>query len=260
MKCGAGGRAAGASGLGRVSAGGRPAGSARYWFPLLLFGGLAALSLPLSVVYSPPPPTGVAVFTTEVYPTVTQAMYLGGGSSNGPFPFPLGWYWVGVLLAGSLLTAAWYRWRDRRTGSQTPLRGYLATGLVLAAAAAALPALAWGTRMDGPNLSANLDAWTWLNASWRLGTFVLLAVAAGLCILAWISRSRTLAVTALIYAATVCLAGWIDLQQAIFLPAFYPYGDPVALLPAAVLLLAGLGALTVTGLRALRSPGPAGRT
>ena len=34
-------------------------------------------------------------------------------------------------MAGLLLTGAWYRWRDRRTGSQTPLRGYLVTGLVL---------------------------------------------------------------------------------------------------------------------------------
>ena len=58
-----------------------------------MFGGLAALSLPLSVLASPPLATGVAVLTREVYPTVTQAMYLGGGFTNAPFPFPLGWYW-----------------------------------------------------------------------------------------------------------------------------------------------------------------------
>ncbi len=71
--------------------------------------------------------------------------------------------------------------------------------------------------------------------------FALLAVAAGLWILASISRSRALAVITLIYTAAVCLAGWLDLQQMIGLPAFCPYGDPAALLPAAVLLLAGLG-------------------
>jgi hypothetical protein len=47
-----------------------------------------------------------------------------------------------VLVAGLLLTAAWYRWRDRRTGSRTPLRGYLVTGLVLAAVTAAVLLLA----------------------------------------------------------------------------------------------------------------------
>jgi hypothetical protein len=87
-----------------------------YGFPLLLFGALAALALPLSVLASPRVPTGVAVLIREVYPTVTQAMYFGGGSATGPFPFPQGWYWVGVLVAGLLVTAAWYRWRDRRTG------------------------------------------------------------------------------------------------------------------------------------------------
>ena len=246
-----GGRSDGDLGASRgASAGGLPAGPAGHWFPLLLFGGLAALSLPLSVLFSPQLPAGIAVFTREVYPTVTQAMYLGGGSSAGPFPFPLGWYWVGLLVTGSLLTAAWYRWRDRRTGSRTPLRGYLATGLALAAAAAALPSLAWRARTDGPGTGA----WAWLDAAWRLGTFALLAVAAGLWILARISRSRTLAVITLIYTAAVCLAGWLDLQRANGLPASYPYADPAALLPAAVLLLAGLGAMTGAGLRALRSP------
>ena len=246
-----GGRSGGDPGASRgASAGGLSAGPAGHWFPLLLFGGLAALSLPLSVLFSARLPAGIAVFTTQVYPTVTQAMYLGGGSSAGPFPFPLGWYWVGLLVTGSLLTAAWYRWRDRRTGSHTPLRGYLATGLALAAATAALPSLAWGARTGGPGAGA----WAWLDTAWRLGTFALLAVAAGLWILARISRSRALAVITLIYTAAVCLAGWLDLQQANGLPAPYPSADPAALLPAAVLLLAGLGAMTGAGLRALRSP------
>jgi hypothetical protein len=46
-----------------------------------------------------------------------------------------------LLLSGQLITAAWYRWRDCRTSRSTPLRGYLATGPVLAAATAALPLL-----------------------------------------------------------------------------------------------------------------------
>lgn len=187
-----------------------------YWFPLLLFGGLAALSLPLSVLASPRPATGVAILTREIYPTVTQAMYFGGGFASAPFPFPLGWYWVGVLLSGLLLTAAWYRWRDRRTGRSTALRGYLVTGLVL-------------------------------------------AIGAGLAILAWAGRSRVLGALTAVYLAAVCLAGWLGLQQASVTPAL-PYGDPGVLLhgdpggllPAAVLLLSGLAMLLAAGLRELR--------
>jgi hypothetical protein len=86
---------------------GPSAGRPAYWFPLLLFGGLTALSLPLSVLGSPRLTTGYHVLTAVVYPKVTEAMYLGGGFTTGPFPFPLGWYWVGVLVAGLLLTMAW---------------------------------------------------------------------------------------------------------------------------------------------------------
>jgi hypothetical protein len=217
-----------------------------YWFPLLLFGGLIALSLPLSVLASPRLATGVGVLTREVYPTVTQAMYFGGGFAAGPLPFPLGWYWVGALVAGPLLTAVWYRWVDRRTGSRTPLRGYLMTGLVLAALTAALPLLAWGTPVgfDGPGM----QAWTWLDAFWRLGTFGLLAVAVGLGILARLGHSRAMAIITAIYTAAVCLTGWFDLQQAFFPPVDL-VGDPGVLLPAAVLLLSGLGALLTAGPR-----------
>jgi hypothetical protein len=44
-----------------ASAGAPPGEPAGHWFPLLLFGGLAALSLPLSVLFSPPLPAGMAV-------------------------------------------------------------------------------------------------------------------------------------------------------------------------------------------------------
>ena len=228
-----------------------------YWFPLLVSGGLGVLSLPLSVLGSPRLPTGINLYTGVTYPTVTEAMYLGGGFAYGPFPFPLGWYWAGALVAGLLLTAGWCRWRDRRAGGRTPLRGYLVTGLVLAAVTAALPLLAWGTpmpfQMDGPGMRA--WAWAWLNVTWRLGTFALLAVAVGLGILARSGRSRALTVITVIYAAAVCFAGWLELRQVPILPAFDPSGsgDITVLLPATVLLLAGLGALLAAGVRQLRS-------
>jgi hypothetical protein len=219
-----------------------------YWFPLLLFGGVAALSLPLSVLGSPPLSTGYAVLSVEVYPTVTEAMYFGGGSATGPFPFPLGWYWLGALVAGLLLTGAWYRWRDGRTGGQTPLRGYLVTGLVLAAVTAVLPLTAWGTpvQVEGPGL----NTWSWLEVFWRLGTFALLAVGVGLVILARSGHSRALGIITAVYIAAVCLAGFFELQQAFILRPF-PFAGPAVLLPAAVLLLSGLGALA-SGLRGRR--------
>jgi hypothetical protein len=236
---------------GGAGVGGRAAGRPGSWFPLLLAGGLAALSLPLSVLASPRLPTGYAVLTAVIYPTVTQAMYLGGGSSTGPSPFPLGWYWVGALTACWLLTAAWYRWRDRRTGGQTRLRGYLVTGLALAAVTAALPLLAWGIQIDD---GSAMQAWAWLDAFWRLGTFALLAIAVSLGMLARIGRSRALAVITAIYTAAVCLTGWLDLQQALTGSAYpFGFGDPAVLPPAAVLLLAGLGTTLAASLHKLRS-------
>jgi hypothetical protein len=211
-----------------------------YWLPLLLFGGLAALSLPLSVLGSPRLSTGYAVLSVEVYPTITQAMYFGGGSATGPFPFPLGWYWVGALVAGLLLTGAWYRWWDRRTGRQTPLRGYLVTGLVLTAVTAVLPLTAWGTQVqvEGPGL----NTWSWLEVFWRLGTFALLAMGVSLAILARSGHSRALGIITAVYVAAVCFAGFLELRQAFVLPG-YPFAGSAVLLPAAVLLLSGLGAL-----------------
>jgi hypothetical protein len=239
-------RPPGAAGAGERAAAGRPG----HWFPLLLFGGLAALSLPLSALASPRLPTGIAEFAIT-YPTVTQAMYLGGGTSAGPFPFLLGWYWVGVLVAGVLVTAAWYRWRDRRGGTRTPLGAYLVSGLALAAVTAALPLLAWGKPVQAGD--PGMQAWTWLDAFWRLGTFALLAVAVSLGVLARIGRSRTLAVVTAVYIAAVGFAGWHDLRQPVILPVFHPSGNRAVLLPAAVLLLAGLGTMLATALQKLPS-------
>lgn len=214
--------------------------SGAYWFPLLVFGGLAALFAPFSRLGASPPPTGI--FEISSYPALTQATYFGGGSAIGPFPFPLGWYWVAVLITGPLLTAGWYRWLDRRAQSRTPLGGYLATGLGLAVVTAALPLLAWGQPypMDGTGILAL----TWLDVFWQLGTFALLSVAVGLGMLAWIGRSRALAAVTAVYTAAVglvCLAEWREDGPASVV--FGPYGHSDILLPAAVLLLAGLGAM-----------------
>ena len=229
-----------------------PGGRAAFWFPLLLFGVLDAASLPLAVLGSPRPPEGMWL-TRVVYPGVTQAMYLGGGSAGRAFPCPLGGYWAGGLVAGALATAAWYRWRNRRAGSPAPVRGYLLSSLGLAVVAAGLPLLAWGDTITGPFGGSAAQEWNWLEAFWQRGTFALLAIAVGLGMLAWAGRSRTLAAITAAYAAAVCLTGWLELQQAMFVPAFYPAGDPAVLLPAAVLLLAGLAAMLAAGAHDLRA-------
>lgn len=224
-----------------------------YWFPVLLIGLLVALSLPLSMLKSPSSPQGIAVFAKVAYPTVTAAMYLGGGSGNPPFPFPLGWYWLGVLVTGSLLTVFWCRRLDRRYGTNTPVRGYVIAGLALAAVTVALPSLAWGTPIpDGPGSGA----FTWLTAFWEDGTFALLGVSVNLAIYAWLSRSRALASITVAYTAAVVLAAWLEISQVVFLPTLSPVADPAVLLPVAVLTLAGIGAASVAGLRSLRTSHP----
>jgi hypothetical protein len=219
-----------------------------YWFPLLVWGGLATLSLPLSVL-GDGPMSSTAMLVGASHSTVTGAMYLGGGSFTPPTPFPLGWYWVGALLAGSLITAAWIRWRERAGGTRTPLRGYLMTGLILAALTAAVPLLAWGTSIE----AASTQQWMWLEDFWRLGTTALLAIAVSLAALAWRWRSRALAVVTSVYAVAVCLAGLLGMQEGLAFAVTYPDADPGVVLPAAVLLVTGLGALLAAGLRSVRS-------
>ena len=92
--------------------------------------------------------------------------------------------------------------------------------------------------------------WSWLEVFWRLGTFALLAVGVSLAILAWSGHSRALGIITAVYLAAVCLAGFLELQQAFILPQF-PFAGPAVLLPAAVLLLSGLGALA-SGLQGRR--------
>lgn len=232
------------------AAGPPPAGRPGYWFPLLVFGGLITLSLPVSMMAPRPSWTGITELQIS-YATVTQAMYLGGGAAVSPSLFPLGWYWVGMLLVGFPVTAAWNRWPGRPAGSRIPLARYLAGGLTLVAATAALPLLAWGIPVGmGPGGPGR--AWMWLDVFWRLGTFALLAVAVCLGWLAWTGRSRALAVITASYAIAVCVAGWLEFQRASVLDLAFPSGDTPVRLPAAILLLAGSGAMLMAGLRTLR--------
>lgn len=46
------------------------------------------------------------------------------------FGRPLQLYWLAAVVGGFLATAAWYLYRGGRSGVRTPIRGYLAIGLV----------------------------------------------------------------------------------------------------------------------------------
>jgi hypothetical protein len=62
-------------------------------------------------------------------------LWAGGGPprfevANVWFGRPLQLYWLAVVVGGFLATAAWYLHRGTRHGVRTPVRGYLAIGLV----------------------------------------------------------------------------------------------------------------------------------
>ncbi|MHB1593276.1 MAG: hypothetical protein ACYCO9_01880 [Streptosporangiaceae bacterium] len=219
-----------------------------YWFPLLVFGGLTALWLPLWGLTAP---LSGFVALQVPYPTLTQAIYAGDVIlpwQPGP---AAGWYWVAMVATGTLLSVAWYRWRDRRERTRTPLRGFLITGLAMTALTAALPLLGLGVPVGADPRTQ--QQWAWLNAAWRLGTLALLAGAACLAMLARIIGSRALTAITIGYTAAACLSGWLDLRLAGIDPLIHPYDGIIAVLPATVLLLAGLSAGLTAGLRRLRA-------
>jgi len=106
-----------------------------YWFPLILFGLLTCASLPFYVSGVTQTAPGVAVMRAAAPPTLL------GGAQPGRTGTFLSWYWAFALIAGYLLTYAWYRRHQRRVGIQTPARAFAVTGIVLAALAFLGPVL-----------------------------------------------------------------------------------------------------------------------
>jgi hypothetical protein len=185
-----------------------------YWFPLVLFGLLTCGAAPFYVAAAAPPPWSLT------YQAGAGPILLSGTPSGGN-SFLIGWYWT-VALVG----------------------GYLFTGAALTVLALAIPPL---TRFV-PRLS-----WTWLPFGdlWIRGTLAFLIIAAGLWVLAWAERSRALAVIALVYTGTALLASLYDTENILFRLGWDPGRSafawqltalPNVLLPAAILLAAGLGA------------------
>ena len=116
----------------------REARSARhaYWFPLVLFGLLTCASVPFYV-------SSDVTQTAQDWPSCgsprrpTAARRPSWPAATGS---SLAWYWALALVAGYLLTYAWYRRHQRRTGIRTPARAFTVTGIVLAAAGLPRPA------------------------------------------------------------------------------------------------------------------------
>jgi hypothetical protein len=206
-----------------------------YWFPLVLFGVLTCAAAPL-YVSAVTPPAGVigATINGTAAPTVL------GGMPIGHSGFYLGWYWLVALVGGYLLTLVWYRRHARRIGLETPARGYIATGVVLTVLVALLPLLSRFVPFLG---------WMWPGDLWIRGTFAFLIIAAGLWILARAERSVALVITAAVYTGAALLVSLYNVENLLFRMGWNPgNGDwsltvlPGVLLPAVVLLVAGLAA------------------
>ena len=219
----------------------RQARSARhaYWFPLVLFGLLTCASIPFYVSDVPQAGAGVAVLEVTSPPTLL------GGAQAGRDGLFLAWYWALALVAGYLLTWAWYRRHQRRVGLRTPARAFAVTGIVLAALAFLGPLLL--ASLSSPYIPVGLP----VEDLWVRGTFAFLVAAAGLWVLAWAERSRALAVITLAYTGAALLASLYNVENLLYPLGWNPgYGIasarlamlPNVLLPALVLLVAGAGA------------------
>jgi hypothetical protein len=213
-----------------------------YWFPLVLFGVLTGAATPIYLAGAASVPA-----TSGSYQVVNTGPMLLGGMSLGTNGFYIGWYWTAALVIGFLLTVLWYRRRARQAGVRTPARGYLITGIVLTVLAVVLPPLsryAWWLAI----------LWAPIGDAWIRGTFGFLIIAAGLWVLVRAERSRGLAVIALIYTAAALLSSLYNVENVLFRLGWNPGNSasawtltalPDVLLPAVVLLVAGLAAFFV---------------
>jgi hypothetical protein len=187
-----------------------------------------------------PPPTSIFTLGRVVY---------------GPSFYYVGWYWAVALAAIFLLSVLWYRRPGRRPGPlRRPGRGGLVTAIALLALALALPLLT-------PALP--VLAWLWLRSPWVGGIPALLITVAGLGTLARAGRSRALAILTAVYAAVALLVtAWLAATpEGPFQWQPILVGEPLSftpvyalLLPAAVLVTAGVAALCLG-----RLPGWRGR-
>jgi hypothetical protein len=220
-----------------------------YWFPLVLFGLLTCASLPF---YLRALPIATAVYPRHpvghvrgghaqvISPSILRSVYLGGfgALTSGHAAY----YWLGAMLVGLAGTSLWYRRRGDRVGLRTPSRGFVVTGLVLLALALLIPVVA-GRNFGGP-LAFLMPGDLLIR-----GTFPLVLIGIGLCVLAWAERSIGLALIAAGYLALALVASLYDIENVLYRLGwdinFQTSGLPNVVLPALVLLLSGAGAWVV---------------
>lgn len=226
-----------------------------YWLPLLFFG-VVILAAPL--VYRPQPPPAFGTVTSFLEPGTVRigGVYLdplgmfSGFMSVGD-PLVVGLYWLGVTIAGMLVTLAWYRWRARRIGllprTGTFLLAMLAAlivplvvpqllGYVLPVLGLYSAATLWigiGLFVAGATAGVlasrgRLPRWPGLIAggivmlvgagmiaqmSTTHGFTGLLVIAVGVLALAWMERSPLCSVIAGLFAATALLANLYNMEN-----------------------------------------------
>jgi len=207
-----------------------------YWFPLVLFGLLTCASIPFYIQRFA---AGSHSYSVSGAARFFNSWYLGGfGFLNR---FHLGYYWLAAMLVGLAATAVWYRKRGDRVGLRTPSRGFVITGLVLLVLALLIPIVAArGVGLLGILMPGDLLI---------RGTFPLVLIGIGLCVLAWAERSLALTVIAAGYLALSLVASLYDIVN-IFYRLGWNLSPQVSLLPnvalpALVLLLSGAGAWVV---------------
>jgi hypothetical protein len=196
-----------------------------YWLPLVLYGVLICAAAPLYVQNDDPHASGV------YSPPGPQIQIAGlGGAADGYIAV----YWLFALVAGFWLTALWYRQRGRRAGLRTSARVFIVVGVVVTAALILFSVVPPAARL-------------WPGDLVLRGTVPLFVIAAGLFALAWAERSWALIATALIFTGAALLSSLYNVENILFRLGWSPGPGqlgltalPGALLPAVVLLVAGL--------------------
>jgi hypothetical protein len=231
--------------LGELSALRRRTRRARhaYWFPLVLFGLLIALSAPFYVN------TNASDGVVSAGGPVALPVLGGSGALNGR---ALGYYWLAALLGGLLLTLLWYRWHARRVGLQTPARGYIVTTATATIVAVVIPLLSL-VRVPSWLAWLRYGAELWPGDLVIRGTFPFVIIAVGLCVLARSERSPALGVIAAVFTGSALLSSLYNTENILFRLGWTPTTPgqwsltalPNVLLPALILLAAGTGAFVV---------------
>lgn len=233
-----------------------------YWFPLVLFGVLVSASVPFYIQQFP---RGHATYSSPSGPpgpAFLQSPYLGGfavARYRG-----IAYYWLGALLLGIVATVIWYRWRGNRVGLRTPAHGYLITGLIIVALTLLIPLVGLGLTREsqGSGVTGAVGMVMFMPGDLVIrGTFPIVLIGLGLCVLAWAERSVALTVISVLYLALAVLGGLYDIEN-VFWNWFHQSISPTAsslpnvLLPALLLLLSGAGAWVGQRQRRHRVPAP----